>query len=141
MSELPADFDDLDILDKPVMRVGAVADLLGVCQRMVRIYEERGLVRPERRNNQRLYSLRDVCWLARIRQLMNRNGYDMADIARLISLPGCWQLKNCPEEKRAACPVASSPGKRCWDAASDCRDENDCSNCQIYRLAHPETPR
>ncbi|HCU35000.1 MAG TPA: hypothetical protein DGT21_05930 [Armatimonadetes bacterium] len=128
------------MLDKPVMRVGAVADLLGVCPRMVRIYEERGLVRPQRRNNQRLYSFRDVCWLARIRQLMSQNGYDMADIARLISLPGCWQLKDCPEEKRAACPVASSPGKRCWDAGSGCRDRSDCSTCQIYRLAHPEEP-
>ena len=45
-------------MDKPVMRIGAVAELLGVCVRMVRIYEERGLVQPVRRNNQRLYSFK-----------------------------------------------------------------------------------
>ena len=53
--------------DKPVMRIGAVADLLGVSVRMVRIYEQRGLVKPARKNKQRLYSFNDVRWLGRIR--------------------------------------------------------------------------
>ena len=122
-------------LSKPVMRVGAVADLLGVCPRMVRIYEERGLVRPERKNNQRLYSFNDVRWLARIRQLMNEEGYDMGDIARLISLPACWQLMNCDEEKRANCSAARSPGKRCWEADGQRQGLVACEVCQIYRIS------
>lgn len=124
--------------DKPVMRIGAVADLLGVCVRMVRIYEERGLVEPVRRNNQRLYSFNDVCWLARLRELVNEDGYGLEDIARLISLPACWQLKNCPEEFRAACPVARSPGKRCWEVTKGQGRFCECSTCQIYRLATAE---
>jgi DNA-binding transcriptional MerR regulator len=122
-------------MDKPVMRIGAVADLLGVCVRMVRVYEERGLVVPARKNNQRLYSFSDVCWLSRIRELVNEQGYDLAEVARLISLPACWQLTNCPEEVRADCPVAQSPGKRCWEIARREGREARCEACQIYRLA------
>ncbi len=122
-------------MDKPVMRIGAVAELLGVCVRMVRVYEERGLVVPARKNNQRLYSFSDVCWLSRIRELVNEQGYDLAEVARLISLPACWQLTNCPEEVRAECPVAQSPGKRCWEIARRDGRESRCEACQIYRLA------
>ncbi len=122
-------------MDKPVMRIGAVAKLLGVCVRMVRIYEERGLVQPKRKNNQRLYSFNDVCWLGRIRELVNEEGYDLAEITRLISLPACWQLKNCPEELRADCLVTESPGKRCWEIAQRQGRFADCQTCQIYRIA------
>jgi MerR family transcriptional regulator/heat shock protein HspR len=124
--------------DKPVMRIGAVADLLGVCVRMVRIYEERGLVVPARKNNQRLYSFNDVCWLGRIRELVKEDGYDLADVARLISLPACWQLRNCPEDARAECPVAKSPGKECWEIAKREGRADACSNCQIHRLREPD---
>ena len=121
--------------DKPVMRIGAVAELLGVCPRMVRIYEERGLVVPERRNNQRLYSINDVCWLGRIRELINEEGYDIDEIRRMISLPACWKLTNCPEEIRAQCPVAQSPGKRCWEIARRSGEARKCRHCQIFRVA------
>ncbi len=122
-------------MDKPVMRIGAVAELLGVCVRMVRIYEERGLVRPKRKNNQRLYSFNDVCWLARIREFINEEGYDIDEIGRLISLPACWQLKNCPENLRTDCPVTESPGKQCWEVAKQQGRFPNCSTCQIYRIA------
>lgn len=121
-------------MDKPVMRISAVADLLGVCVRMVRIYEERGLVRPVRKNNQRLYSFNDVCWLGRIRELINEEGYDIEEIARLISLPACWQLKECPEELRADCPVPKSPGKQCWEIAKRQGRFSSCRACQVYRI-------
>ncbi len=122
-------------MDKPVMRIGAVAELLGVCVRTVRIYEERGLVQPERKNNQRLYSFNDVRWLARVRELINEEGYDIEEIARLVSLPACWQLKNCPENLRTDCPVAESPGKQCWEVAKRQGRFSDCATCQIYRIA------
>jgi len=122
-------------MDKPVMRIGAVAELLGVCVRMVRIYEERGIVQPVRKNNQRLYSFSDVCWLGRIRELVNEEGYDLAEITRLISLPACWQLKNCPEDLRTDCPIAKSPGKQCWEIAKREGRFADCQTCQVYRIA------
>ena len=122
-------------LDKPVKRIGAVADLLGVSEQMVRVYEARGLVQPARKNKQRLYSFNDVCWLARIRELINEEGYDIDDIARLINLPACWQLKECPEETREACPVAEAPGKRCWEVTGGEYCSRSCETCQVYLVA------
>ena len=58
-------------LDKSVMRIGAAAELLGGYVRMTRIYQERSLVQPVRKNNQRLYSFNDACRLGRIRELVN----------------------------------------------------------------------
>ncbi|NLO06295.1 MAG: MerR family transcriptional regulator [candidate division WS1 bacterium] len=124
--------------DKPVMRIGAVADLLGVCPAMVRIYEERGLVVPQRRNNQRLYSYNDVCWLGRIRELINEESYDIDEIKRMMRLPACWKLLNCPEEVRATCPVAQAPGKRCWEVARQEGRSEACANCQIRRAAEED---
>lgn len=121
--------------DKPVMRIGAVADLLGVTPAMVRIYEERGLVVPQRKNNQRLYSFNDVVWLGRIRELINEESYDIEEIRRMISLPACWKLLNCPEEIRAECAVTKSPGKRCWEVARQEGRAEACDHCQIQRTA------
>ena len=121
--------------DKPVMRIGAVADLLGVCPAMVRIYEQRGLVVPRRRNKQRLYSFNDVCWLGRVRELINEENYDIDEIRRMITLPACWKLVNCPDEMREACSVAQSPGKRCWEVARQEGRAEACSTCQIHRIA------
>lgn len=121
--------------DKPVMRIGAVADLLGVTPAMVRIYENRGIVVPQRRNNQRLYSFNDVVWLGRVRELINEENYDIDEIRRMISLPVCWKLLNCPEEVREECPVAQSPGKRCWEVARQEGRAEACDNCQIRRTA------
>ena len=122
-------------MDKPVMRIGAVADLLGVCVRTVRIYEERGLVRPARKNNQRLYSFNDVRWLGRLRELISRENYDLDEVERLISLPACWQLKDCSEQARADCQVADSPGKQCWVLAKRAGELAKCQGCQLYRLS------
>jgi MerR family transcriptional regulator/heat shock protein HspR len=124
--------------DKPVMRIGAVADLLGVSPRMIRIYEERGLVTPRRRNNQRLYSFNDVCWLGRMRELINEEQYDIEEVRRLVELPACWKLLNCPEDVRAECPVAQAPGKRCWEVARQTGDAESCKHCQIRRVAEEE---
>ncbi|MGD9496540.1 MAG: MerR family transcriptional regulator [Armatimonadota bacterium] len=126
--------------DKPVMRIGAVADLLGVCPRMIRIYEERGLVTPQRRNNQRLYSVNDVCWLGRIRELIHEERYDLDEIRRMIVLPACWKLLNCPDHVRSVCPVAQSPGKRCWEVARQEGRAQACDRCQVYRLGAETAP-
>lgn len=125
-------------MDKPVMRIRAVAELLGVCVTMVRICEESGPVQPVRENNECPSSFNDVCWLARVRELIDEEGYDLEEIVRLISLPACWRLKECPEELRADCPVAQSPGKRCWEIARRKARFIHCRTCQICRIPSAE---
>ncbi|MEM5339176.1 MerR family transcriptional regulator [Paraburkholderia azotifigens] len=52
------------------MKIGKLSKLSGVSQRMIRYYEEQGLLSPARSDsNYRHYSNDDVCRLARIRIL------------------------------------------------------------------------
>lgn len=122
-------------MEKPVMRIGAVAELLGVTEQMVRIYEARGLVSPARRNNQRLYSLKDVYWLARIRELVHEEGYDLEEIERMIALPACWKLLNCSEEDRANCELGRCPGVRKVKKGHKSPPDPKCRSCQVFLIA------
>lgn len=55
---------------KPLFNIGAVAEILGIKPRMLRLYEERGLIKPSRTDgNRRLYSLNDIDVLAYIQYL------------------------------------------------------------------------
>ena len=56
--------------EKPVFTIGAVAQYLGIKPRMLRFYEERGVIKPSRTiGNRRLYSLNDIDVLSYIHYL------------------------------------------------------------------------
>ncbi|MBD3321917.1 MAG: MerR family transcriptional regulator [Chitinivibrionales bacterium] len=56
--------------NKPYFSIGAVAEILDIQPRMLRLYEERGLISPSRtEGNRRLYSLKDIDILAYIHYL------------------------------------------------------------------------
>jgi DNA-binding transcriptional MerR regulator len=47
--------------DKPLYPIGVVADMLGISKRILRIYEEKEIIKPSRsESNRRLYSLNDI---------------------------------------------------------------------------------
>lgn len=51
--------------------------------------------------------------------------------------PGCWNLHNCPAEKRAKCKAYQHPEMPCWQVF---RDQNgrlreDCLNCDVFQAA------
>ena len=47
--------------NKPILAINIVAEILGVHQRTLRIYDEEGLLVPERnKQNRRLYSFNDI---------------------------------------------------------------------------------
>ncbi|MBD3346819.1 MAG: MerR family transcriptional regulator [Chitinivibrionales bacterium] len=57
-------------VNKPYFSIGAVAEILNIQPRMLRLYEERGLITPSRtEGNRRLYSLKDIDVLAYIHYL------------------------------------------------------------------------
>lgn len=56
--------------DKPLFNITAVGEILGIKPRMLRAYEERGLINPSRSDgNHRLYSLNDIDVLGYIQYL------------------------------------------------------------------------
>ncbi|XRQ07183.1 MerR family transcriptional regulator [Actinomadura welshii] len=66
------------------MRIGEVAGATGVSRRLLRYYEEQGLLRPVRRaNGYREYSASDVATVRHVRALLS-TGLPTAAIARLL---------------------------------------------------------
>jgi len=70
----------------PVYVISVAADLLGLHPRTLRIYEEKGLVQPARRNHQRLYSERDLERVRMIRHLTQEVGLNLAGVRLLLEM-------------------------------------------------------
>src|SRR5919206_4959116 len=72
---------------KELVRVGEVAERLGVSPRTIKYYEELGLVEPEARSSGgfRLYGEKDVLRLERILR-MKGIGYSLAAIRELLAV-------------------------------------------------------
>lgn len=76
----------LDDPNHPLYTVGVVADLLGVDPQVVRGYDHRGLVEPDRSGSgQRRYSRRDIERLTRAMDLADE-GIPTSGIERILAL-------------------------------------------------------
>jgi MerR family transcriptional regulator, heat shock protein HspR len=76
----------LDDPEEALYTVGVVADLMGVDPQVVRGYDKRGLVRPDRSGSgQRRYSRRDIERLSRAMELADE-GIPGVGIDRILAL-------------------------------------------------------
>lgn len=66
--------------------ISIAARLLGVHPRTLRIYEERGLIRPARRSNLRLYSDEDLQRIRLIRTLIEERGLNLAGVKLFLEI-------------------------------------------------------
>lgn len=119
---------------RPILRIGAVAELLEVHPRTLRLYEQRGLVKPVRSRGQRKYTPNDVRWLRCLRSMVHEEGYSLPGIAKLLQLAPCWEIKNCPPEVRDACEAKVDARIPCWEVMKDrCgRGEKQCAECEVF---------
>ena len=70
--------------NRPLYMIGVAAELAGVHPQTLRIYEQKGLVNPQRtRGNTRMYSQADIERL----QLINE-GINLAGVIRILDLQG-----------------------------------------------------
>jgi MerR family transcriptional regulator/heat shock protein HspR len=70
-----------------VFMISVAARLAGMHPQTLRIYEERGLIKPARSPKRtRLYSQRDVERLKRIQQLTTEYGMNLAGVERVLAL-------------------------------------------------------
>lgn len=73
--------------DQGVFMISVAARLAGMHPQTLRIYEERGLIKPARSPKQtRLYSQRDVERLKRIQELTTDFGMNLAGVERVLAL-------------------------------------------------------
>ena len=102
--------------------IGIVADLLGVTEQTLRLYEVQGLVRPSRRNRERYYCAGDVQWLECLRRLIHREKVSIEGVKRLLHFAPCWEIaglregfpcERCPVfRERSGGPVVNGEAQR-----------------------------
>ena len=74
--------------DRPLYMISVAAELAGVHPQTLRIYEQKGLVSPQRtRGNTRMYSQADIERLQLINELTDEGIY-LAGVIRILDLKG-----------------------------------------------------
>lgn len=74
--------------DRPLYMISVAAELAGVHPQTLRIYEQKGLVSPQRtRGNTRMYSQADIERLQLINELTGE-GINLAGVIRILDLKG-----------------------------------------------------
>ena len=72
---------------RPVFMIGIAADLIGVHPQTLRMYEQKGLLRPRKSlKNTRLYSQEDVELGRYIQKLTQELGTNLAGVQRILDL-------------------------------------------------------
>src|SRR5690242_11575106 len=79
--------------DRPVYFISIAAELASVHPRTLRIYEEEGLVCPQRRNRLRLYSEADIRRVRIIRFLTQRQGVNLAGVKVILQLEALGKIR------------------------------------------------
>ena len=72
---------------RPVFMISVAAELAEMHPQTLRMYERRGLIRPQRSSKStRLYSMEDVERLRRIQQLVCEAGLNLAGVERVLEM-------------------------------------------------------
>jgi MerR family transcriptional regulator/heat shock protein HspR len=80
-------------LARPRYFISIAAELASVHPRTLRIYEEEGLLCPQRRNNLRLYSEADIQRVRIIRFLTRRQGVNLAGVKVILQLEALGKIR------------------------------------------------
>jgi MerR family transcriptional regulator/heat shock protein HspR len=122
--------------DRAVFTIGVAADLVGVSVHTLRMYENEGLIIPDRTPSQRrMYSHLDIERIRCIRVMIEEHGLNLAGIRAMMSMIPCWELKPCTEADRATCDAYHKPLAPCWavKVKGDHCQELDCRACHVYQ--------
>jgi DNA-binding transcriptional MerR regulator len=117
--------------DLAVYPMGVAAQILNVHPRTLRIYEAEGLIKPQRQGGKRMFSKNDLARIECLRKLIHEENLSIPGIKKLLDYTPCWNLKDCPKEKRSRCCELSGQKKKCWEfSQKTC--EKSCRKCEIY---------
>ena len=88
-----ADVPRRDALTRPRYIISIAAELSACHPRTLRIYEEEGLLQPQRRNNLRLYSEADIQRVRIIRFLTRRQRVNLAGVRVILQLEALGKIR------------------------------------------------
>ena len=86
--------------DRPIYMISVAAELVGMHPQTLRMYEQKGLVRPQRTaGNTRLYSEADLERLRLIQRLTGELGLNLAGVEAVLGLEEQLQLMRARMER------------------------------------------
>jgi MerR family transcriptional regulator/heat shock protein HspR len=119
--------------DMPLYPIGVVAELIGITDQTLRLYEKHGLLKPARRNRNRFYSENDLKWLHCLRDMIHKKKISIEGIKKLLDYEPCWVLTGCPEKEK--CSAYVDKAKPCWElnkAICQRRSDKVCESCAVF---------
>ena len=93
----------MSAVNQPQFTISVAAENLALHPRTLRNYEKAGLVKPARKGAWRYYSHKDIAWIKCLVAMVHENGINITAIGKLLGYAPCWEIANCPQEKRRAC--------------------------------------
>lgn len=87
--------------DRPALPISVVADMIGVCEQTLRLWEKSGLLTPNRadKGSRRLYSLEDVDRLELIRRLTSEAGINLQGVKKILEILDSCKSRHCDRIK------------------------------------------
>lgn len=119
----------------PFYSIGVAAELIGITEQTLRLYEKRGLIKPARRNKNRFYSENDIKWLRCLRDLLHNKKISIEGIKKLLEYAPCWELTECTKENIDKCSAYIDRRKPCWELnAMICKRKSGkiCDDCIVF---------
>lgn len=99
-----------DESDEPVYVISVAARLAGLQTWYLRVLDDEGIVIPKRTDsNRRLYSVRDVSRLARVRHLTEDRGVNIDGIKVIFEMEAAWQAERSGQEQKPRSASADAP--------------------------------
>jgi MerR family transcriptional regulator/heat shock protein HspR len=95
---------------KAIFTIGVAAKMLNVHPRTLRIYEQEGLIRPMRKGKWRYFTMNDIKWIECLRDMIHEHGVSIVAIKKLLACTPCWNICDCPFEKRKLCTAFLANG-------------------------------
>lgn len=95
---------------KAIFTIGVAAQMLDIHPRTLRIYEQKGLIRPMRKGKWRYFTMNDIKWVECLREMIHEHGISIAAVKKLLQYTPCWNITNCPFEKRKLCTAFMASG-------------------------------
>jgi len=126
------------------MKIGQVAQIVGLSIKRIREYEKEGLVKPVRgkTSNQRMYGAFEIGRIIQTKKLIHERGLTLAGIKMLLNLAPCWIIFNCKEAK--SCPAYKNPRSRCFELKEKTGGKaicaGDCKICPVYMTRTDRIP-
>ena len=135
MKKVLSELTEEEKKDIPLYTIGVAADLIGITDQTIRLYEKHGLIKPARKNRNRFYSENDLKWIQCLRDIIHKKKISIEGIKKLLDYAPCWELTGCSEKEWDKCSAYIDRAKPCWELNRTIRRKGSseaCDNCVVF---------